>query len=151
MNKIKKATLGDLESLAPLFNAYRVFYEQENNIEAARHFLKDRILKNESEIFIGYSPSDIAVGFVQLYPSFSSTRMKRLWLLNDLYVDHNYRGQGISKQLIEMGKQLCHDTDACGLLLETAKSNTIGNQLYPSTGFTLDNEHHYYSWDYNPQ
>jgi GNAT superfamily N-acetyltransferase len=151
MNKITKARLTDLESLAPLFDAYRVFYKQDSNIEAAIYFLKDRILRNESEIFTAYNLSGIAVGFVQLYPIFSSTRMKRLWLLNDLYVDPKYRGQGISKQLIARCKQLCYDTHACGLLLETAKSNVIGNQLYPSTGFILDNDHHYYSWDCTPQ
>ena len=87
------------------------------------------------------------VGFVQLYPIFSSTRMKKLWLLNDLFVDENHRGKGISKQLIKQCKDLCNDTGACGLILETAKTNTTANNLYVKTDFILDENHNYYSWD----
>ncbi len=147
MSNIKNATLHELDTLSHLFDAYRVFYKQPSNIEGAKVFLKERITQQESEIFVAYTSSDQIVGFVQLYPIFSSTRMKRLWLLNDLFVDPQYRGQGFSKQLIERSKQLCHETNACGLILETAKSNDIGNQLYPSTGFELDKDHNYYSWD----
>ena len=86
-------------------------------------------------------------GFVQLYPLFSSTRMKRLWLLNDLYVNPGYRGQNISVQLINRAKELVNETSACGLMLETAKSNEIGNKLYPRTDFILDEEHYYYFWN----
>ena len=89
------------------------------------------------------------VGFVQLYPIFSSTRMQRLWLLNDLYVEKIYKGKGISKQLIEISKSLCKQTNACGLILETAKTNIVGNELYPKVGFSLDKEHNYYFWDNN--
>ena len=73
--------------------------------------------------------------------------MKRLWLLNDLFIEEKYRGRGLSKQLINASKKLCEQTDACGLLLETAKTNVIGISLYENTGFLLDKEHNYYSWD----
>lgn len=147
MNNIQKATLEQLDELIELFDAYRMFYNQQSNKAEAGIFLRERITKQESVIFIAYSSSHQSVGFVQLYPIFSSTRMKKLWLLNDLFVDPRYRGQGFSKQLIERSKQLCHETNACGLILETAKSNDIGNQLYPRAGFALDQEHNYYSWD----
>ncbi len=147
MNHIRKATLEDLDVLSVLFDGYRVFYKQATNLDAAKNFLKVRIEKNESVIFVSVTDTQQLTGFVQLYPIFSSTRMKRLWLLNDLFVDPNFRGQGISKILIENSQRLCLETDACGLLLETAKSNDIGNKLYPSTGFELDNDHNYYCWD----
>ena len=41
----------------------------------------------------------------------------------------------ILKLLIESAKELCIETKACGILLETDKTNEIGNQLYPSCGF----------------
>ena len=68
-------------------------------------------------------------GFTQLYPLFSSTRMKRYWLLNDLFVNENHRGKGHSKALIESAKELCRETKACGILLETDKTNEIGNNF----------------------
>ena len=71
--------------------------------------------------------------------------MKRLWLLNDLYVNEAYRGRGISKQLINAAKDLARSTDAAGVLLETEPSNIIGNRLYPATDFELE-ENNFYFW-----
>jgi ribosomal protein S18 acetylase RimI-like enzyme len=148
MIKIRKATINDLKFIIELFDKYRVFYEKESDKEKAKDFLSNRLKHNDSEIFVAETNHNL-VGFVQLYPLFSSTRMQRLWLLNDLFVEKDYRGRGISKQLIEASKNLCKQTNACGLMLETAKSNIVGNQLYPKVGFSLDSEHKYYSWDNN--
>ncbi len=143
----RQATVKDLDQLALLFDQYRVFYKKETAIEQAKLFLQARIKQEESVIFVTVNPDDQLTGFVQLYPVFSSTRMKRLWLLNDLYVLETCRGQGLSVLLIDQAKEHCKNTDACGLMLETARLNQIGNQLYPKTGFVLDVDHNYYSWD----
>jgi GNAT superfamily N-acetyltransferase len=147
MIKIEQASVIHLNELATLFDQYRVFYKKSSDIEAAKQFLKERIEAKESVIFISFNDKNVITGFTQLYPLFSSTRMKKLWLLNDLFVDSAHRGNGISVALIEKAKELCRQTLACGLLLETAKANEIGNNLYPRTGFTLDQDHNYYSWD----
>jgi len=147
MNSVRKVTAEDVPGLAILFDAYRVFYEMESNISAAEQFLTERISKQDSEIFVATDSRNNLIGFVQLYPLFSSTRMKRLWLLNDLYVESAQRGKGISKKLIHQAQQLCIHSNSCGLILETAKKNIIGNNLYPATGFQLDSNHNYYSWD----
>lgn len=144
--KIQQATLHHLEPLAVLFDQYRVFYKKDSDIIASTKFLRERIEKSESVIFVSFEEHTMT-GFTQLYPLFSSTRMKRLWLLNDLFVNERFRGKGFSIALIEKAKELCHESGACGLLLETAKSNAIGNNLYPRTGFVLDEDHNYYSWD----
>lgn len=145
MENTRKATIQDLPQLAELFDQYRVFYHKESDISAAENFLKQRIENKDSEIFVAESEGKLT-GFVQLYPLFSSTRMKRYWLLNDLYVNKNYRGKGFSKKLIEEAKQLAKSTDASGILLETGKSNDIGNQLYPSCGFEIYDEVNFYEW-----
>lgn len=144
---IRKASLKDVEKLSSLFDKYRIFYGKTSDIKQAEEFLSQRIKNKESEIFIAINQDDEMVGFVQLYPLFSSTRMKRLWLLNDLFVEEFHRGKGISVELISRAKELCKTTNACGLSLETEKTNHIGNQLYPKTGFNLDSEHNYYFWD----
>ena len=145
MNNTRKATIQDLSQLAKLFDQYRVFYHKESDILSAENFLKERIEKQDSEIYVAESDG-ILVGFVQLYPLFSSTRMKKYWLLNDLFVNENHRGKGFSKELIESAKEVCKSSDACGILLETGKSNDIGNQLYPSCGFELYDEVNFYEW-----
>ena len=145
MTTIRKANITDLDQLSELFDLYRMFYNKASDLTAGKEFLKERIINSESEIFISIIESK-AVGFVQLYPYFSSTRMKKMWLLNDLFVHSEFRGKGISKELIEVSKKLCIETKACAVNLETSKMNDIGNSLYPSTGFVLDIENNYYSW-----
>lgn len=147
---IRKATLADLPPLAGLFDQYRVFYKKKPDREAAQSFLKDRIVKNESEVFVSFNDKGVMTGFVQLYPLFSSTRMMRLWMLNDLFVHADHRGMGFSIGLIERAKTLCRETGACGMMLETEKSNGVGNRLYPKTGFVLDAGHNYYEWSVAP-
>lgn len=144
---VRQAGIQDLPQLAALFDAYRVFYEKVSAIDEASAFLSERILRNESVIFVCENQKKKLTGFVQLYPIFSSTRMERLWLLNDLFVDPGFRGQHISVMLIDQAKEMAKSSNACGLLLETAKSNMIGNKLYLATGFELDLAHNYYSWD----
>jgi GNAT superfamily N-acetyltransferase len=149
MNNIKyrKASSSDVNQLSQLFDTYRLFYGKESDIEGAILFLNERIANNDSEIFVAENSKDKLLGFVQLYPLFSSTRMKKLWLLNDLFVNPEYRSQGISIELINKAKQLVIETNACGMYLETEISNLIGNNLYPKTGFVLNDYSNFYEWN----
>jgi len=115
-------------------------------MEGAEKFLEERILNKESEIFVAEENQKI-IGFAQLYPQFSSTRMKRTWLLNDLYVLQEFRGRGIAKQLIGAAKKLARETKSAGILLETEKTNAVGNRLYPSAGFTIYDQTNFYWWE----
>lgn len=144
----RKATLEDIGQLSELFDQYRIFYHKDSDIPGAEKFLTERIENRDSEIFIAEHEGKL-VGFVQLYPLFSSTRMKRYWLLNDLFVNENDRGKGFSKALIEKAKEMAKAIDACGILLETAKSNDIGNSLYPNCGFEIYDEVNFYEWTNN--
>ena len=147
MPSIRLASLQDLNQISSLFDAYRVFYEKESDLEGAQSFLKDRLENNESVVYLAIDDANNAVGFIQLYPLFSSTRMARLWLLNDLFVDPNARRQGIAKQLLEKAKQHCRESEACGFFLETGVDNVEGNALYPAAGMTLNDDHNFYYWD----
>lgn len=145
MKNTRKVTIEDLNQLSELFDQYRIFYHKDSDIPAAEQFLKERIKNKDSEIFVAEKDDEL-VGFVQLYPLFSSTRMKRYWLLNDLFVNDNFRGKGFSKELIEEAKELAKSTNAAGILLETGKSNDIGNKLYPGCGFEIYDEVNFYEW-----
>ncbi len=143
--RITQADLSHLSVLVPLFEAYRAFYRQPANPAGAEDFLKARLTQGDATIYLVYE-GDTPVGFTQLYPLFSSTQLRRLWLLNDLYVAPAFRGRGHSKRLIDRAKQLVQDTEAAGVMLETEQSNMIGNQLYLDTNFALDQDHNYYFW-----
>ena len=143
---IRSANEKDVDELAGLFNDYRIFYQKEPDIEGGKKFISERIVNNESQIFVA-EDEGVLVGFVQLYPLFSSTRMKRLWLLNDLFVAPAFRSKGISVALLDQCKELCRQTRSCGMILETAKDNIVANKLYNRTGFMPDTHHNYYEWE----
>jgi len=147
---IRTATINDLAQLAQLFDQYRVFYRKASDIEGAKKFLAERIINNESVIYVAEEEMNL-LGFTQLYPQFTSIRMKRSWLLNDLFVLREHRERGISKQLIGMAKNLAFKTNAEGLFLETEKTNQVGNRLYPSSGFVLNETSNFYWWESNNQ
>ena len=143
--QIREAKLSDLENLSDLFNSYRMFYGKKSDLKVANEFLRSRIENKDSKIFVCDLNNELS-GFVQLYPIFSSTRVSKYWLLNDLFVDIKKRGKGYSKLLIERSKELVIESKACGMMLETEKSNDIGNMLYPSTGFKKNELCNFYEW-----
>mmetsp|Transcript_9508 Transcript_9508/g.15845 ORF Transcript_9508/g.15845 Transcript_9508/m.15845 type:complete len:150 (+) Transcript_9508:101-550(+) len=143
---IRPANMDDVEQLSVLMDQYRVYYGTSSDVDQAKAFISERITDKESVIFVA-ELDGILVGFTQLYPLFSTVQLKRLWLLNDLFVHKDARRRHIGQSLIERAKELCADTSNCGgLLLETEKTNVAGNQLYPKTGFVLNEVTNFYSW-----
>jgi ribosomal protein S18 acetylase RimI-like enzyme len=132
--EIKTATLEHLEIVAPLFDAYRVFYQEASDLERARIFLLERIQNAESVIYLAFDGQK-PLGFTQLYPSFSSASTQKLWILNDLFVISEARGLRVGEHLIERAMQLARDTNAKGVMLETAHTNFSGQKLYERMGF----------------
>ena len=141
--RIVRATSEDVERIAPLFDAYRQFYKQKPDLAAARRFIAERLQREESVIFLALTNEEI-VGFVQLYPCFSSTAMKRMWILNDLFVTPEARRQNAAKALMERARQWAVETKADGLWLETAVDNHPAQRLYESLGWKRDNDYYRY-------
>lgn len=141
--KIIPAQLVHLELLAPLFDAYRIFYNQPSDIESARQFLEARLRAGDSVIFLALL--DGPVGFTQLYPSFSSVSLKRLWLLNDLFVAPEVRRKAVASALLLRAQQHARETGAKGLTLQTAHHNHAAQTLYEGHGWKKDTEFLTYS------
>ncbi len=134
---VRPATIRDLETLVPLFEGYRVFYEQAPDAELTRGFLGERLALGDSVIYLAEREGQ-ALGFVQLYPIFSSTRCQRLWLLNDLFVMPEGRSHGVARALMAAARSHAEATGACGLELATARSNAPAQRLYESLGWVRD-------------
>src|SRR5688572_605149 len=145
---VKRAAVADLDAVAPLFDAYRQFYGQRSDLAAARVFLGERLRRDESVIFLAMEDSESgneALGFTQLYPSFSSVSVRRLWILNDLFVSPSGRGKGVGRRLLERAREWAIETDAKGLTLATAVTNAAARALYEACGWQRDEEFEHYT------
>ena len=145
MNVIR-ATMDHLEKIIPLFDGYRVFYKRTSDFDAARTFLYDRFQKNDSVIFLALDAEDTPLGFTQLYPSFSSVAVQRVYILNDLYVRSESRGMGVGEALMEKAKAFAISKNARGLTLETAIDNPA-QKLYERLGWVKDSKVFHYTWE----
>jgi ribosomal protein S18 acetylase RimI-like enzyme len=135
---VKRATLPDLELIVPLFDAYRQFYEQAQDLTLAREFLRERLEREQSVIFLALGADGSAVGFTQLYPSFSSASARRIFILNDLFVDPAMRRSGVGQQLLVAAAEFGRGAGAARLTLSTAHANSAAQALYEAQGWQLD-------------
>lgn len=141
-----RASLEDLDSLAPLFDAYRVFYRQASDRTTARAFMRERLSHAESVIFLARDAErGDALGFTQLYPSFSSVSARRIWILNDLFVAPGARQRGVARALMACARRLASETGALRLVLETAEDNHPAQALYESLGYACESGTRHYA------
>lgn len=141
---IRRAGLEHVALLAPLFDAYRGFYQQPSDPRAAVEFLTQRLSRDECVVFLAFD-GETAVGFTLLYPLFSSVSIHRLWLLNDLFVAPSARRGGAGRALMRHAINFARETGAGRLTLRTENVNTQAQALYLSLGFAKDEKF----WTYN--
>lgn len=140
---IIRADLEHLEILAPLFDAYRVFYEQASDLRGAREYLWQRLSNLDSVIFLALDGGR-GLGLCQLYPSFTSVRMERIWILYDLYVIPEARRQSIGRALMERAAEFGRASGALRLELSTARDNRPAQKLYEALGYVRDEAFYFY-------
>jgi GNAT superfamily N-acetyltransferase len=127
----------DLEAVARLFDAYRVFYRQASDVAAARTFLAERFKRRDSVIFLARDAAD-PVGLIQLYPSLSSVSMRPIWILNDLFVASAVRGRGVGRKLMDRARDFARASGALRIELTTERTNTTAQALYTACGYARD-------------
>lgn len=134
---IRQAVLADLEQLAVLFDQYRQFQGQATDLAAAQAFLRARFDHGESIVFLAHD-GDQPVGFAQLYPSFSSVSLKRVFILNDLFVAEVGRRKSVATQLLAAVETYAKALDAARVTLNVARSNVTAQALYEARGWQQD-------------
>ncbi|WP_354535560.1 GNAT family N-acetyltransferase [Ralstonia sp. 1138] len=132
--QVRAANLADLNQLSDLFNRYRGFYQQPDDLALARAFLSERLQCHDSIIFVADADSRL-LGFAQLYPTFSSISAKRAWILNDLFVAANSRQRGVAGALLAEVINHARESGAAWVNLETASDNVVAQELYRKFGF----------------
>lgn len=136
--RIRLAGLADLDRLAPLFNAYRLFYEQPDDLALARRFLAERLQRSESVVLLAEGDDGRDLGFCQLYPSFCSVEAQPIFSLYDLFVTPAARRLGVGRALLRAAEGLALERGVARLDLTTARSNARAQALYESEGWVLD-------------
>lgn len=141
---VTAVTSKDLDALLPLFAGYLEFYQVPRPVADIRSFLQARLSQGDAQLFIARDQQGAAQGFVQLYPLQASLALQSSWLLSDLYVAPVARRQGVGELLMEAAREHAQASGACGLQLETAKTNLAGQALYERLGYVRDEV--YYSY-----
>jgi ribosomal protein S18 acetylase RimI-like enzyme len=135
--RIIEAVPGDAPRLTGLFDGYRRFYGRPTESEAAGRFLRRRLERGESVIFV----ADLAgspAGFAQIYPSFDSIELDKVLILHDLFVEPGARRCGVARALMEAVRQYGETVGACGISLATAIDNDRAQALYEQLGYQRD-------------
>jgi ribosomal protein S18 acetylase RimI-like enzyme len=132
------ATLADLDVTAPLFDAYRQFYEQQPDLDLARSFLQDRLRNHESVLLLASDAAQQVVSFCQLYPTFCSVEAKPIYSLYDLFVTPAARRSGAGKTLLRAAEKLAIEHGKSRMDLTTAKANKPAQAAYESLGWIRD-------------
>jgi len=135
--RIIEAGSQHLDAIARLFDAYRVFYRQPTDVAAATRFIAERFARRDSVIYLALA-GETPAGFAQLYPSLSSVSMRPIWILNDLFVAHEFRGRGVGRRLMDRCRELASASGAVRVELTTERTNTTAQALYESVGYARD-------------
>ncbi|MCF1489560.1 MULTISPECIES: GNAT family N-acetyltransferase [Pseudomonas] len=140
--RIIQATLEHLDLLTPLFVKYREFYGQLPYPDSSRSFLEKRLKRKESIIYLALPDDgdDRLLGFCQLYPSFSSLSLKRVWILNDIYVAEDSRRMLVADNLMREAKKMAKQSNAVRMRVSTSSDNEVARKTYESMGFRKDTE-----------
>lgn len=136
---LRQASLSDLDELVTLFDAYRQFYGRASDVDAVRAFLLARFNHGESVLFLARE-DHVAIGFAQLYPSFSSVSLARTFILNDLFVAPQARRKGVGSKLLAAAVEFAKTVAAVRISLSTATTNDTAQALYQAAGWTRDEQ-----------
>jgi GNAT superfamily N-acetyltransferase len=136
---VRQAVLSDLAELATLFNQYREHQGEANDLIAAQQFLQARFNHGESVVFIAHD-ANVPVGFAQLYPIYSSVSLKRVFVLNDLFVHESGRRKGVASKLLTAIETYAWSLGAVRVTLNVARNNKSGQALYEAKGWSQDSQ-----------
>jgi GNAT superfamily N-acetyltransferase len=137
--QIREAKREDMPQLIDLMTDYVVgFYRQEDQSkeEGARYL--EFILNNPGEAteFV-VEEDERLLGFATLYYSYSTLRLKRIAILNDLFIAGTARGRGYGEALFEHVRRYAEESGVAYLQWETTRDNVVAQSLYNKMGGEL--------------
>lgn len=136
---VRQATLAELPQAAALFDGYRQFQGQASDIAACDRFLRERMDHGEHVLFLAWQ-GEAAIGLAQLYPIFSSVSLRRVYVLNDLFVAAAGRRSAAGRALLAAIEHYARAMGASSLRLNVTRVNAPAQALYDSAGWQRDDQ-----------
>lgn len=133
-----------IDQFVTIVDEYRKFFDFGLSPNKTKEFFQRLQEKNEAATFIAISEKDEVMGFVNLYPSYSTLSLRKIWILNDLGVSSKFRRLGVARALIKKSIEFAKASDAIRIELKTGKTNLDAQKLYTEIGFKTDRDNLYY-------
>ena len=130
---IAPATEDDLPHVVPLFAGYQRFYTGDAQpAERNRAFLSRFVGGEDAGLLLVARDEQTggALGFANLYWTFSSVSAREHALMNDLFVAEGARGRAVGHALIEAAARAARDRGLAHLSWQTAVDNRRAQRLY---------------------
>ncbi len=102
-------------------------YTQDNLVEALKKQLNNTVV-------LCYVNEEIA-GIANCFFGFSSFKAKPLINIHDFAILPKFRGQGLSKHLLDKVEELAKENDCCKITLEVLDNNHRAKKVYQTFGF----------------
>ncbi len=132
---IEEVTSQNFEEILPLIKEYQIFYGVEQIDEKKnQNFFSQFAQSHDNGILHLYKVANKAIGFTTIYKGFSSTRSEAVAILNDLYIQPSYRGNGYARELIDNAVITAKLMGFSRLQWLTAGNNDPAQKLYNKVG-----------------
>jgi ribosomal protein S18 acetylase RimI-like enzyme len=135
--RFRKATEKDLAPLCNLMVSYIVDFYKGKKPEGTKLEAHILHLLNSEEAgtqFVAETENGDLAGFATLYFSFSTTRLQKIAILNDLFIDSEFRGAGLGEKLFKHVLEYTKNEGYAYMTWQTAVDNTSAQALYKKMG-----------------
>ena len=119
-----------------LLAAYLDFYETSRELPPIEAFCRELIAEPEHAgvQLLARDADGAAIGLATIFWSWSTTRLGRLAVMNDLFVAPEARGRGVAEALIFACRDLAREHGCAALEWQTAPDNHRAQAVYARVG-----------------
>lgn len=90
--------------------------------------------RSDATVILAFD-GDKPAGLINCIEGFSTFKCKPLMNIHDVYVDTDYRGKGLAKQLLQAAEDLAIERGCCKVTLEVLEGNEPAKVAYLKFGF----------------
>ncbi len=134
---IRPATYDDIDAVLPMMLAYCDFYEVEHPNEPALQEMARQLIDADDDrgfLLVAADDDDRPVGFSACGWKWSTLRGARCVIMEDLFVDPEFRGRGVADRLISESAAVARRGGAPAMLWQTQPANKRAQAVYDRVG-----------------